>query len=87
MFPARVLGLPNQQKLMRPGKKCRQDFTGAATAVQGRESYRFPWSGPAGSLYGVKVGAGPGARLEAHPRWSAYPFGGAGGMPSILLLL
>ena len=42
----------------------------------------------AGSLNGVRVGAGPGVGPEGWPKWSAHPFGGgcAGGRHSTLLL-
>ena len=49
-------------------------------------SLRWGW---AGSLYGVRLGVGPGVRLEGWLRWFAHPLGGAEcrGMRSALLLL
>ena len=50
---------------------------------------RFPCSlpkmGQAGSLYGVRVAAGPGVRSEGWLRWLPHPLGGAmyGGHASV----
>ena len=82
LLPTRVLGLPSSIEIgKRPDKKFRQGFTGAPAAAGSRKTSNrcpclLPKVGRAGSFHGVRIGAGPGVRLEVWLKWSAHPFGG-----------
>ena len=72
------LAFPNQQKLIgNQRRNSGKPLLGLLLQQEGvKTSNRSPcllpeWGG-AGSLYGVRVGAGPGIRLEG---WFAHPFG------------